>query len=78
MNIKNELKYAMGMMERRVVEASTIGKAESARQAEATYRSMAGAVREVRKHQGNIIKAIDDSTALEAKQVMSLLVMLSR
>jgi lysyl-tRNA synthetase class I len=74
MNIKSELKYAVGMAERRVVEASTIGKAESARQAEATYRSMTACVREVKKHQNNILNAIEDSTAMEAKQVMSLLV----
>lgn len=74
MNIKQELKYAQGMLERRLMEASTIGKAESARQAEATYRSMAGAVREVSKHRDNILNAIDDKTALEAKQVLALFV----
>lgn len=73
MNIKNELKYAQGMLERRIDEASTIGKAGSGRQAEATFRSMTACVREVTKHQKNILNAIDDSTALEAKQVMSLL-----
>jgi hypothetical protein len=73
MNIKNELKYAQGMLERRVDEASTIGKATSARQAEATFRSMTACVREVTKHQKNILNSIDDTTALEATQVMSLL-----
>ena len=73
MNIKNEVKYAVGMVERRQEEAKTIGKAESARQATATYRSMAGALREVKKHHANILNAIDDSTANSAIEVTGLL-----
>jgi F0F1-type ATP synthase membrane subunit b/b' len=73
MNIKQELKYAQGMVERRQEEAKTIGKAKSARQAEATYRSMAGALREVKKHYANILNAIDDSTADSATEFMGLL-----
>ena len=74
MNIKNEVKYAVGMVERRQEESETIGRAESARQATATYRSMAGALREVKKHHTNILNAIDDSTARDASQVLELLV----
>ncbi len=74
MNIKNEVKYAVGMMERRQEEAKTIGSAESVRQATMTYRSMAGALREVRRHRDNVLNAIDDKTALEAKEVLALFV----
>jgi hypothetical protein len=73
MIIKQEVKYAMGMVERREEEAKSIGKAESVRQATATYRSMAGALREVRKHHANILNAIDDSTASVAMEVTGLL-----
>lgn len=74
-NIKKETMYAVGMVERRMVEASTIGKAKSVAQAKATYRSMSACVREVTKHHKNIMSSVADDTALEASQVMSLLVM---
>jgi hypothetical protein len=74
MNIRQELKYAQRMLERRLDEASTIGKAESLRQARETHRSMMTCVREVKRHRDNILSAIEDSNALEASQAMSLLV----
>jgi hypothetical protein len=73
MIIKNELKYAVGMVERREEEAKTIGSAQSAKQATMTYRSMAGALREVKKHHANVLNAIDDSTASSAIEVTGLL-----
>ena len=74
MNIKQELKYARGMVERRKEEALTIGNARSLRHAREIHQSMTTCVREVKKHRDNILNAIDDSTALEAKEVLALFV----
>jgi len=74
MNTKNEVKYAVGMVERRMEEATTIGKADSVKRATQTYRSMTSAVREVTKHHANILNHIDDSTARNASEVLELLV----
>ena len=72
--VQDELKFAQGMVERREFEASTIGRAKSAEQAKRTYRSMTACVREVAKHRDNILNAIDDKTAFEAKEVLALFV----
>jgi hypothetical protein len=71
--LANEVKYAEGMLSRRADVIERIGKAESRHEAIEAYRSMCGALREVRKHQANILSAIDDSTATVATKVMGLL-----
>ena len=73
MNIRQEVKYAQGMVDRREEEAKTIGRSESLREAKQTYISMGACVREVKRHQANILNAIDDSTAGSATEVMGLL-----
>lgn len=75
MNTKNEVKYAVGMVERRREEAETIGNAESARQARQTYKSMSACVREVKKHNANILLMIDDNNAGESGKVLDLLIL---
>jgi hypothetical protein len=73
MNIRQEVKYAQGMVERRQEEALTIGNARSLQHAREIHQSMTTCVREVKRHQGNILRAIEDSNAVEAKQVLALL-----
>jgi hypothetical protein len=71
--LNNEVKFATGMLERRMAEASTIGKATSRHEAVTVYRSMCSAVREVRKHYTNVLSVIDDVTAGFALQILPLL-----
>lgn len=77
MNIRQEVKYAQGMVERRREEALTIGNAQSLRQARETHQSMLACVREVKRHNANILNAIDDNNAGETNQVLDLLIVAS-
>jgi hypothetical protein len=72
-NTKQELGYALGMMERRVELASNIGKSLSKQDAIIVHRSVCGAVKEVRKHHKNILSHIDDEGAGHARQSKALL-----
>jgi hypothetical protein len=73
MNTKSELKYAQGMIARREVDATRIGRAESRREALALYRSMSACAKEVGKHRANIRSAIDNSNAGLAIEVEALM-----
>jgi len=73
MNIKQELEYARGMVERRRDIANAINAAESAREAKENHRSVLGALKEVLKHRKNIMSLVDDTTAGYALEVEQLL-----
>jgi len=56
---ERELGYALGMVERRVNLAATIGKSSTQNEAISVHKSVCGAVKEVRKHHKNILGSID-------------------
>ena len=70
---EQQLGYAMGMLERRVALASTIGKSNTQKEAVMTHRGICGAVKEVRKHHKNILSRIDNEGAGHALQSQALL-----
>ena len=69
---KEELGYAMGMVERRVNLVASLDDAPTQKQAMMNHREVCGAVREVRKHHNNILQRIDDDSAQQAKQAGEL------
>lgn len=73
MNSKQELKYAQGMVERRMNMVADLDKSTSRKQAVANHRSVCGAVKEVRKHHHNILQRIDNDSAQHALQAGELL-----
>jgi len=73
LQLSNEVKYAVGMLERRMGEASRIGTAESRHGAVEDFRSMCGAVREIRKHYRNVLASVDDTSAKYALEILPLL-----
>lgn len=70
---ERELGYALGMVERRVNLAATIGKSSTQNEAISVHRSVCGAVKEVRKHHKNILGSIDNEGAGHAMQCQALL-----
>jgi hypothetical protein len=73
LQLSNEVKFAVGMLERRMNEASRIGTAESRHEAVTAFRSMCGAVREIRKHYANVLAVVDDISAGYALEIIPLL-----
>jgi len=73
MNTSMELKHAQGMVTRREVDATRIGRAESSREAGALYVSMTTCVREVKKHLDNILQRISNESAGHANECLKLL-----
>jgi len=72
LKIRDELKYATGMVERRAHMYKTIGKEKTLQEAEANYRSALSAVRECRKHYGNIVSMVTDETAKYAVEARDM------
>jgi hypothetical protein len=73
MNTSQELRYAQGMITRREVDASRIGRAESRYEAGALYVSMTTCVREVKKHLDNILSRVSNTSAGHANECLKLL-----
>lgn len=71
-NAKQELRYAMGMVERRIDMVAGLDDAETRTQAVANHKGVCGAVREVRKHYHNIVQAVDNDSAQQALQCSEL------
>jgi hypothetical protein len=61
------------MLERRMADAERIGGAMSRHEAVTVFRSMCGAVREIRKHYANVLTAVDDVSAKYALDILPLL-----
>lgn len=68
-----ELRYAQGMVERRLNMVASLHDAETQKQAMQNHQEICGAVREVSRHRHNILQRIDNETALQAIQVGELL-----
>lgn len=75
MDIRKELEFARGMVERRKDMVKNLGSAQSAREAQNNHRDIMGAVKEVNKHRSNILSLIDDTSAKYGLEVEKLLVM---
>lgn len=67
-----ELRYAQGMVERRIDMVTGLNDAETRKRAIMNHESICGAVREVRKHHNNIVQLIDDHSAQQALQCAEL------
>ena len=72
-NAKKELVYAQGMIERRQDVIEGLGKESNRYGALASYRTLAGCLREVQRHHNNIMAGLDDKSAGPALET-SLLV----
>lgn len=62
-NVKRELEFAQGMVDRRRVTVENIGQEKRVGEAVDNFRSMLACVRECEKHHNNVMANISDATA---------------
>ena len=72
-NAKKELVYAQGMIERRQDVIEGLGKESNRYGALASYRTLAGCLREVQRHHNNIMAGLDDKSSGSALLTSALL-----
>jgi len=71
--MSNETQRAIDVLERNMGEAADIGKAKSRHEAVTAFRSMCGAVRQIRREYKNVLTAVDDTSAGYALEILPLL-----